>query len=250
MSYADQQGTTDTLTLNHKSLFANRESMDTFVQINHDRLLNHPMYASKYDDFESLPVVGSSIKHTRFAFHASAQHTKPKPSVPTGSKAKASLQTSFPTLDWKAIAEQMKLLNVVQRNAHLITMINSFCDTFNDIILKCNPINNTKVDIRILSQLVEQMYHYADNMSTASPPLLRQKLLESHSIYKLQECMRAICNAIAKHDQVGVTAKLDFAKRWSVREQLGAVNLILLDVLANGRSPWASGIEEVVHYFL
>jgi hypothetical protein len=224
--------------------------MGTFVQINHDRLLNHPMYASKYDDFDSLPVVGSPIKHTRFAYHASAHHTKPKPSVPTGSKAKASLQTSFPTLDWKAIAEQMKLLSLVQRNAHLITMINSFCDTFNDIILKCNPINKMKVDIRILSQLVEQMDHYADNMSTASPPPLRQKLFKSHSIYKLHECMQAICNAIANHNQVDVAAKLNSAGRRLVREQLGAVDMILQeDVLRNGRTQWASGIENVIHYF-
>jgi hypothetical protein len=223
-------------------------NMEGIVTVNHDRLLNHPMYATVFEDIVAdaqlkLPSPSLRIHSTSSQVHKATSSRSTAPPKP-----KESLQTSFPTLDWRAIAQQMKLLNLAERNDNLITIINSFCDTFDDITRQCDPITQGKVDFRVLSQLVEQMDHYADNMSTASPPQLRQKLFESHSIYKLQECMRAICTAIAKHNQVEVGSSLTLVAKRSLQERLHAVDTILSGVFWDRGIKWASEINRVIPY--
>jgi hypothetical protein len=229
-------------------MISSQADMEELVTVNHDRLLNHPMYATVFEDIAADAQIKLSSPSLRI-HSTSPQVHKAKSSRSTAPpKPKKSLQTSFPTLDWEAIAQQMKLLSLVERNNNLITIINSFCDTFDDITRQCDPITQGKVDIRVLTQLVEQMDHYADNMSAASPPQLRQKIFESHSIYKLQECMRAICTAIAKHNQVEVGPSLNLVAKRSLQERLHAVDTILFSAFWNRGTEWASEINKVIPY--
>ena len=226
-------------------MISSEDDMEGIVTANHDRLLNHPMYAIVFEDI----VADAQIKFSSPSLRIHSTSPQVLKTTSTRStapfKAKESLQTSFPTLDWKAIAQQMKLLGLVERNDNLITIINSFCDTFDDIIRQCTPVTKDKVDIRVLYQLVEQMDHYAENMSVASPLNLRQKLFGSMIIYKLQGCSQAICNAVAKHGPVVVSASLSSVAKRSFRLRLEAVDTILRSCPGCK----AGGIEKVKHYF-
>ena len=208
--------------------------------VNHCRLLNHPMYATIFQD------VGERTRLKLLDPSSSIHSTPPQErtiSLSTRSnapqKTKKTLQTSFPTLDWKALAPQTELFDPAQPNPHLVTLINSLCDTFDDITRQCNPVAEDKVDIRVLQQLVEQMYIYAETMSAASPEDLSRKLFGSMVSYKLEECCRAICTAIAKHEQVDVSANLCPAAKKLFRQRLEMVQTLL----------WTSEIPKVIHHF-
>jgi hypothetical protein len=169
------------------------------------------------------------------------------PKLEYNTNALVTLDILHPTYTWPNISKELNFMDSAEQVLKFNAFINGFSSAFDHIADQCRPdLFNPESGIHHLAEIITQMEGLAGNMCDA-PPSLHRKIFESPAMGSLQKCMDMVCTALAKYEEVELTAGLGLEARQVLVGQLWVVNTILMEVYGGEMSDWESGITKVIY---
>jgi len=160
--------------------------MTLFVQQHSPRLRCHPGFAAAFDNVDhhledSLPRQMTSRKMANLPvepLHSIMSHAD-----------------GSPPFDWNIIARHLGSLKPFTRDLKCDNIIDDFCSALDSMTKQCPTRRH--VDIDKLREMVHRMEELAGNMSRASPPEMRNRLMNGRAVVQLRECLSVVCSALS-----------------------------------------------------
>lgn len=120
--------------------------------------------------------------------------------------------------DWDVITRHLGYLKPLTRDLKWDNIIDDFCSALDSMTKQCPA--GRHVDIDKLREMVHRMEDLAGNMSRASPPEMRNRLMNGRAVVQLRDCLSAVCSALSNLRRSALAITIRKEEKESMKKKL------------------------------